>query len=81
MVENNDNRERNSDYAVNALFVLGFIASGDGGTEAARLNGLLGLPNSTHMDTRSFGGIEKEMVGKLQQFANDIILQNWGKMK
>jgi len=39
--------ERNSDYAINMLYILGFMCSGDGGKEAERLLGLLGLPNST----------------------------------
>jgi hypothetical protein len=42
-----DNFERSTDYAVNVLYVLGFMSMGDGGTEAARLLGLLGLPNDT----------------------------------
>ena len=58
--------ERNTDYAVNVLYVLGFIASGDGGTEASRLLGLVGLPNSTTMQSRSFGNIEKELSPVLQ---------------
>ena len=42
--------ERNADYAVNILFVLGFMSSGDGGKEAERILGLLGLPNYTTME-------------------------------
>ena len=37
-----DNYERNTDYAVNVLFVLAFLSCGDGSTEAARVLGLLG---------------------------------------
>jgi len=44
--------ERNADYAVNILFVLGFMSSGDGGKEAERILGLLGLPNYTTMEKR-----------------------------
>jgi hypothetical protein len=39
--------DRSTDYAINVLWVLGFISVGDGCTEAARLLGLLGLPNDT----------------------------------
>ena len=46
-----DSRTRNTYYALNSLYILSFIASGDGGTEAARLFGLLGLPNSTTMQS------------------------------
>ena len=42
---------RNTDYAANILYVVAFIASGDGGTEAARILGLLGLSNSTTMQS------------------------------
>jgi hypothetical protein len=48
--------ERMTDYAVNVLFVLGFISVGDGHTEAGQLLGLLGLPNDTTMMNRSFLG-------------------------
>jgi hypothetical protein len=53
-VERNDNFERSTDYAVNVLYVLGFLAVGDGCTEAARILGMLGLPNDTTMEGRSF---------------------------
>jgi hypothetical protein len=33
----NDNFERSTDYAINVLYVLSFMAMGDGSTEAARL--------------------------------------------
>ena len=67
---------RNTDYALNILYVIGFIASGDGGTEAARLLGLLGLPNSTTMQSRSFGTIERELSPVIQQYTDEIILEN-----
>ena len=57
-VYEDDKRERSTDYAVNVLYVLSFLASGDGGTEAAKLLGLLGLPNDTTMESRSFSIIE-----------------------
>jgi hypothetical protein len=46
--------ERSTDYAVYVLYVLGFLSVGDRCTEAARLLGLLGLPNDTMMKSRSF---------------------------
>jgi hypothetical protein len=58
----NDNRERNTDYAINILYVLGFIVSGDGPREACRLLGLLGLRNDTTMETRSFATIEERIA-------------------
>jgi len=38
----NDNYNRNTDYAVNVLYMLGMLCNGDGCTEAAKLLGLLG---------------------------------------
>jgi hypothetical protein len=49
-----DNYERMTDYALNVLYVLGFVSIGDGHTEAGRILGLCGLPNDTTMNTRSF---------------------------
>ena len=50
--------ERNTDYAINVLCVLGFMSCGDGGSEAAKVVGLLGLPRPTTMQKRSFPTIE-----------------------
>jgi hypothetical protein len=47
-------RSRSSDYAINILYILGFLSVGDGGAEAARILGLLGLPNDTTMESRTF---------------------------
>lgn len=41
------------------LHALGFIACGDGGSEAECLLGFLGLPNCTSMDRDAFGDIER----------------------
>jgi hypothetical protein len=54
--------ERSTDYAINVLYVLGFISVGDGCTEAARVLGVLGLPNDTTMESRSFTIIEDRLV-------------------
>jgi hypothetical protein len=74
--DNEDAFQRTTDYAVNILFVLGFLSSGDGGTEAARIIGLLGLPNDTTMETRSFPKIEYRITPKLQQVTEAIMLEN-----
>jgi hypothetical protein len=50
-----------SDYSLNVLYVLAFITCGDGGAEAAKLLGLLGLANDTTMETRSFQIIEERI--------------------
>ena len=71
-----DKRERSTDYAINILYVLGFISCGDGCTEAARLLGLLGLPNDTTMETRSFGIIEDRISRKVQEVTEEILMEN-----
>ena len=67
---------RNTDHAINILFVLAFVACGDGGTEAARILGLLGLPNSTTMQSRSFGNIESDIGPIIRSHGDRIIYDN-----
>jgi hypothetical protein len=74
--DHDDDYKRNTDYAINVLYVLGFISCGDGGSEAARILGLLGLPNDTTMETRSFPKIEQGLSPKLQKVTDDILLEN-----
>jgi hypothetical protein len=73
---NEDKRERSTDYAVNILYVLGFICCGDGCTEAARVLGLMGLPNDTTMEGRSFGIIEERIGPAIRALAQEILLEN-----
>ena len=68
--------KRNTDFALNALYIISFIASGDGGTEAARLLGMLGLPNSTTMQSRSFGNIERMLSPAIQEYTEEILQRN-----
>jgi hypothetical protein len=68
--------ERMTDFAVNVLYVLGFISMGDGHTEAGRLLGLLGLPNDTTMMNRSFGIIEERIGPFIRQLCDEIIKDN-----
>ena len=74
--EKEDNIERMTDYALNVLYVTGIMACGDGGTEAARLLGLLGLPNDTTMEARSFHIIEGRIGPFIRQLAEDIMAEN-----
>jgi hypothetical protein len=69
-------RECSTDYALNIQYVLGFIASGDGGVEASRLLGLMGLPNDTTMETRSFLNIKDRISSFIQELSKDIPLEN-----
>ena len=68
--------ERVTDSAINILFVLSFICSGDGGTKAGRLCGLLGLPKSTSMKESSFGDIEKSISPHLMSICDKVIHDN-----
>ena len=74
-IKRNDINERSTDYAINVLYVLGFIGVGDGCTKAARLLGLLGLPNNTIMESRSFTIIEDRIGPLVREICNEIILQ------
>jgi hypothetical protein len=71
-----DNIERTTDYAINVLYVLGFISLGDGPTEAGRMLGLLGLPNDTTMESRSFGIVEERLGPILRSLCEEIINEN-----
>ena len=68
--------ERNVDYAINICYVLAHLCCGDGGREAGRLLGLLGLPNSTTMEKRSFSTIENAIGPSIQELAQEILLEN-----
>jgi hypothetical protein len=71
-----DNFERSTDYAINVLYVLGFISVGDGCSEAGRMLGLLGLPNDTTMESRSFQIIESRLGPIIRKLCKDIIQEN-----
>jgi len=64
---------RNVDWEANVLYLLSFLSVGDGGTEAGRVLGLLGLPNSTTFGPRSFGNIEAFVGPVLTQFADKLV--------
>jgi hypothetical protein len=74
---NNDERKRTTDFAVNIMYVIGFESVGDdGGVEAAQILGLLGLPNDTTMESRSFPTIEERINPKMERLALDIMREN-----
>ena len=66
---------RRTDFALNVTYVLAFLASGDGGTEAKRVLGLNGLPNSLTMQS-AFSNIEQRISGSIQQHTDEIVLCN-----
>jgi hypothetical protein len=69
-------RDRSTDYAINVLYVLGFISMGDGCTEAARLLALLGLPNAYTMESRSFTIIEERISPYVKELTEKILMEN-----
>jgi hypothetical protein len=71
-----DRFERITDFGINIQFVVAFLSSGDGGVEAARLLGLLGLPNDTTMEGRTFPKVEERISAKLQKLSRVILLEN-----
>lgn len=70
------NLPRNTDHAINILYVLSFLMSGDGGKEAARVLGLLGLPNDTTMESRTFPTIERRIGPTIRLLTDEIMLEN-----
>jgi len=68
--------ERNTDYSINVLCVISFLVSGDGGVEAGRLLGFLGLSNSTTMEKRSIAMIESQIGPVLQDLCTTILVKN-----
>jgi len=67
--------KRNIDWEANVLCMLAFLSVGDGGTEAGRLLGLLGLPNTTTFGPRSFGNIEEFVGPVLVQVADKLVYE------
>jgi len=74
--KSNDNYNRNTDYAVNVLYILGMMCNGGGCSEAAKMLGLLGLPNDTTMEGRSFHIIEERIGPMIRELADEILLEN-----
>ena len=68
--------ERSTDYALNIEYVLAFLASGDGGKEAERVLGFLGLPNATTMEKRSFPIIESRLTPVIKTLNEEILREN-----
>jgi hypothetical protein len=68
--------EGSTDYAVNVLYVISFTSLWEGGTEAARLLGLLGLPNDTTMKSWSFTIIENRIGPIIRTLGKEVILDN-----
>lgn len=65
-----------TDYAINCLYVIAFLSSEDGCTEAGKLLGLMGLLNDTSMETTSFKKIEDRIGPFLQELVDEVMFEN-----
>jgi hypothetical protein len=71
--QNKNNVPTNVDYAANVDFVMGMIAAGDGGTEAAKVLGFLDLPCNRSAEQTYFSRIEQKLKPSIQKVANDAV--------
>ena len=65
-----------TDYALNILYVISFMASGDGGVEAQRLLGFLGIANLASMAKWSFSSIERRISSAIQSITEAALRMN-----
>ena len=65
-----------SDLAINSLFVLAMMLSGDGGTESAKLLGLLDLPRAASVDRSSFPCIEYDVCVHIIALTEEMLKEN-----
>jgi hypothetical protein len=70
-----DSQDRNTNYATNVLFVLSQLLSGNGGTESARIVGMLDLPNQSIAET-SIPSMEYEIGKYVIPFTKELIDKN-----
>jgi hypothetical protein len=71
-----ENRRCLTDYAVNFLYVLGFLTVGDGSWEAQRILGLLDLLNLTTMEKQTFTKVENKVSSFIVRIAEDTMKRN-----
>lgn len=62
--------------SVNILCVSSFLTVGDGGAEAQRLAGFLGLPRNASMEKSIFSTIEKKTSPAIEVITEDILFKN-----
>ena len=66
-------RTANTDFALNLHYVLGFMCSGDGGTESQRLLGFLDLPHSATMERKTYSLMECTIGPYILTICNDAM--------
>ena len=67
---------KSTDYAVNNLFVLAMMLSGDGGTESGRVMGLLDLPNHSSMSKSTFADLESRLAPLIIELTKELLEEN-----
>jgi hypothetical protein len=65
-----------TDYDTNFKYVLGFLSSGDGPTEADRLLCFLSLPNGSTMKTNTFNHMINESESVIVGIAKEVLWKN-----
>lgn len=70
-----------TDFNSNVLFVLSFMSSGDGGTEAQRAMGLLGLPHAQSMERDVFGMVENGISDALETILEQRLSESLKKKR
>ena len=74
--EEDGNYNQTTDHAIKILYALLFLSCGNGGVEAARLLPLLGLPNDTTMESRTFPTIENRIGPTIRSLSEEIFVEN-----
>lgn len=64
-----------TNFKTNIVYALSFMVSGDGGTEAQRLMGLLGLPHVQSMEKDTFQKIESALFPVLDSVKDDCLAE------
>lgn len=77
--DDNRSQRKMTDHGVNILYVLAFIASGDGGVEAQKVLGFVGLPNYCSMEKTSFPRIERAMDPYIRQITDAALREQMVK--
>ena len=58
------------------VYVLSFLSRGGGPTEAGKVLGMLGLPNDTTMEAKSFTAIEERINKYIVELTDEILFEN-----
>jgi hypothetical protein len=71
-----NNQERAYSHSANCLFVSAMMLSGDGGTEAKTLLGLLDLPSSASIEKSTYPLLEHDICSVVIEYTKEILKQS-----